>query len=374
MGTIFQFPYRTVAEISLRALVKNMVSLRGRCGKEIIAVVKADAYGHGMIPIAKALVSRGCAQTLAVATLEEGIELRKKFPHSLTIIVLSGFLPHQMEAYLKYHLIPVIHNVNHLKSLIGRTKLPEIHLKIDTGMNRLGITEDELPEAFRVMEKMQLKLAGLMTHFAESEVATSAFTDKQIQMFEATRSELQHRKLLHTDAKIHVSNSGGILRAKTGLSNAVRPGLSLYGVCPNPRWEGHQELIPILQWKARVLCLKHIGRGDTVGYGRTYKSKRKEKIAILPIGYADGYPRLLSNKGSVLIHGKRVPIRGRISMDLTAVDCSHVPGVREGTAVTLIGQEGKEALSGWDVAHWAETIPYEVFCGISSRVPRVYLD
>lgn len=374
MAILFQFPYRTVAEISLRDLVKNLVTLRMKCKKEIIPVIKADAYGHGMIPVAKALVSRGSARCLAVATLEEALDLRKKLPQGVNILVLSGFLPHQLDAYVKFHLIPVVHSLHHLKSLLGRTALPEIHLKMDTGMNRLGLLDSELPEAIRVLEKLKIKLAGLMTHFAESESATSHFVDTQISAFEGFYRELTMRKLLQTDARIHVGNSGALLRSKLSISNSVRPGLGLYGISPNPRLDAGSDLLPALQWKARVLCLKGISKGDTVGYGRTYKAKKKERLAIIPIGYADGYPRILGNNGEVLIHGKRMRIRGRISMDLTAVDCSNVHGVREGTVVTLIGRDGRDYIGAWDIAHWAGTIPYEILCGLSLRVPRVYLD
>lgn len=374
MGTIFQFPYRTVAEISLPALVKNLYTLRSLCRKEIIPVVKADAYGHGMVPVAKILVARGSCLTLAVATLEEAIELRRKMPHGISILVLSGYLPHQFDAYGKYRLTPVIHSLYHLKTLLGRRHLPEIHLKIDTGMNRLGLTPSQIPDAIRTLEKLQIKLAGLATHFAESETTVGDFTDQQIALFEGIYREFLSRRLLNTDAKIHIGNSGAILRGKLSMSVAVRPGLSLYGISPNPRLPGGEDLLPVMEWKTRILALKDLKRKETVGYNRTYMAKKKEKIALLPIGYADGYPRLLSNLGEVLLNGKRLPIRGRISMDLTAVDCTGVPGAKEGALATLMGKSGKDQITAWEIAHWAETIPYEILCGISSRVPRVYLD
>lgn len=374
MGTLFPFPYRTVAEISLRSLVKNLHTLRGISQKEIIPVVKADAYGHGMVAIARTLVHRGSCHTLAVATLEEAIELRKRIPAGVSILVLSGFLPHQIEAYSRYRLIPVIHSLFHLKNLAGRKHLPDIHLKVDTGMNRLGIPLDQMPEAIRCLEKLGIKLAGVASHFAESESTLSHFADEQLALFEGALRELQSRKLVNTDAKIHIANSGGILRQKLGITVAVRPGLALYGVSPNPRITHSDDLVPVLEWKTRVLGLKDIKRGETVGYGRTYKAKKRERIALLPIGYADGYPRLLSNLGEALIHGKRVPVRGRVSMDLTAIDVTTVPGIKEGALVTLIGGSGKTQLGAWEVANWAKTIPWEIFCGISPRVPRVYLD
>jgi len=373
MGTIFQFPYRTVVEISIPSLMKNLYTLRTISQREVIPVIKADAYGHGMLPIGRALLKRGSCHTLAVATLEEAIDLRKHLPHGLTILVLSGFFPHQLEAYTKYRLVPVLHTLNHLRSLLGRKQLPEFHLKLDTGMHRLGLTEDQIGEAIKLLEKMEVKLAGVETHLAESESALSTFADEQLEVFDRMLTQLRENRLVQTDAKIHVANSGGILRAKWGKSVAVRPGLSLYGISPNPRLARSSELIPILEWKTRIIAVKDLKRNDTVGYGRTYKAKRKEKIAILPIGYADGYPRLLSNVGEVLLAGKRVPVRGIVSMDLTAIDCTQIP-TKEGALVTLIGGTGKESLSIWELANWAQTLPYEVFCGISARVPRVYLD
>jgi alanine racemase len=363
-----------VAEISIPALIKNVATLRSLCKKEIIPVVKADAYGHGMVSVAKALVSKASCDMLAVATLEEAIELRKRLHSSVDILVLSGFLPHQIDAYLKYKLVPVIHSLNHLKSLLGRKNCPEIHLKFDTGMHRLGILEDELPEAMKVLSKLPVKLSGLMSHFAESEATTSSFSDQQISVFEQIHRELALKRFLNTDARIHISNSGGIFRSKLSISNAVRPGISLYGVTPNDRFANASSLVPVLTWKTRILSIKTIKRGDTVGYGRTYRAQKREKIAILPIGYADGYPRLLSNRGEVLIAGKRAAVRGRVSMDLTTVDCTGITGVREGMEVTLIGRNNKEFLSGWEIAHWANTIPYEVYCGLAARVPRIYLE
>jgi len=374
MATLIPFPYRTVAEISLPSLIKNLVTLRSMSRCEVIPVVKADAYGHGMVPVAKALVQRASCHTLAVATLEEAIELRKRVPGVGTILVLSGFLPHQIDAYTKYRLIPMIHSLYHLRTLQGRKVLPELHLKIDTGMHRLGIPAKQLPEAIKILEKLPVKLSGVASHFAESESSISTFTDKQVAEFETVVQALREKKLVHTDAKIHIANSGGILRHKLGSSVAIRPGLALYGVSPNPRLAQSSDLVPVLEWKTRVLSLRDIARGETVGYGRTYKAKRKEKIAILPIGYADGFPRLLSNQGEVLISGKRAPVRGRVSMDMISVDVTHLPGVKEGGLVTLIGQSGKDRLGAWEIALWAQTIPWEIFCGLSPRVPRVYLD
>jgi len=373
MATLYQFPYRTVAEISLSSLIKNLVLLRTFSKREVIPVVKADAYGHGMVPVAKALVTRGSCHTLAVATLEEAIELRKKIPYAISIIVLSGFWPHQAEAYVKYRLIPFIHSLNHLKSLQLRKTLPDIHLKIDTGMHRLGILPEEVPEAVRVLGQLGIKLSGVGTHFAESDKTTSSFSDQQLKIFEDALSELRLQKCLHTDAKIHCANSAAALRGQWGSALAIRPGLSLYGVSPNPHLKDSDSLIPILTWKARVITSKEIKKGDSVGYGRTYRAKKKEKISIVSVGYADGLPRSLSNKGSVLLNGKLAAIRGRVSMDLIAVDSTGMD-VRDGSQVILIGRDKKNKIGANELAQWAGTIPYEILCALSQRVSRVYLD
>ncbi len=375
MATLFQFPYRTVAEISIRNLLRNLSTIRAISRREVIPVVKADAYGHGMVPIARALVERGSCSQLAVATLEEGIELRKKLGGGgLQILVLSGFIPHLLDAFLRYRLTPVIHSLYHLESLVHKPKLPELHLKIDSGMHRLGLMESEIPRAMELLLKMKVKLKGICSHYAESEKQLSAFTTQQLASFESIVVSFQEKKLLQTDAILHIGNSGAILREKLGITNAVRPGLTLMGISPNPQLAKSDDLVPVLQWKSRILCFKKIGRGDTVGYGRTYKAKRQERIALIPIGYADGYPRLLSNLGEVLVGGKRAKVKGRVSMDLTAIDVTGISDIAEGSLVTIIGGSGKDRVSATDIANWARTIPYEILCGISGRVQRLYLE
>ncbi len=373
MGTVFPFPYRTVAEISLSAIIKNLYVLRNISGKEIIPIVKADAYGHGMVPVTRALIQRGGVSTIAVATLEEALELRKKTSKHSSIIVLSGFFPHQLDAYIRYNLIPMIHSLSHLKSLEGLSRLPNIHLKIDTGMHRLGIKTDEINEAIHTLKKIKIKLSGLATHFANSD-EKSSYIQKQIKTFETIYYEFKNQNLLNTDAKIHISNTGGILRRKLSISNAVRPGLGLFGISPNPEIVGSEELLPVLKWKTRILTIKKLNEGEKVGYGLTYKAQKDEKIAIIPVGYADGFCRSLSNIGHVIVCGKKAPIIGKISMDMATISINKIHGVKENIEVTIIGKDGKENNSAWNIAHWAKTIPYEILCGISPRVPRVYLD
>lgn len=354
-------------------MVRNLVALRNLSEKEVIPVIKADAYGHGLFPVARALVSRGCTELLAVATLEEALEIRKRLS-SVGILVLSGFFPHQIEAYIKNHIIPVIHSLNQLRAMTGRTRIPTYHIKIDTGMSRLGIPFDEIDEVIRIVQRLPDKISGLATHLSESERVSSRFSDEQIATFEAVYRRLLEARVVNTDARIHVANSGGIFNKKLGPATAVRAGLSLFGVSPNEALSTEGLIHPILEWKTRVLSLKDIPAGTSVGYNRTYRSKRGERLAILPVGYGDGYPRLLSNCGEVLVFGKRAPVRGIVSMDLIAIDVTHIPNVKEGTSATLLGKNGKDELGAWELARWAKTIPYEIFCGLSTRVPRLYFE
>jgi alanine racemase len=374
MATLFQFPYRTFEEVNLKHLIKNLYTLRTVSKKEVIPILKADAYGHGVVPVAKALIERGGCEMIAVATLEEGIDLRKKISYSTEILILSGYAPHQIEAYLKYKLVPMIYSLYHLKSLSNRKFLPPFHLEIDTGMHRLGILESEISEAIKIIKKFPEKISGIATHLAESENTVSDFTDVQAKKFSAIVDIFRAEGVLNTDARIHISNSGGILRKIGNYANAIRPGLALFGVSPNPMLEVDPKLVPVLQWKTRIFTIKKISKGETIGYNRTYKTKKSEKIAIVGIGYADGYPRSISNKGSMLVNGKAVPIRGIVSMDLTALDVSHASDAKEGLLVTILGTEGEKEISATDIANWAETIPYEIFCGISQRVPRLYIE
>ncbi len=374
MGTVYHFPYRTVAEIRLRALLRNLHTLRGICQKEIIPVIKANAYGHGLVPVARALSLRGSCSMVAVATLEEAIQVREALPRGLSVLVLSGFFPHQVDAYVKYRLTPMIHSLSHLKSLQGGNALPELHLEVDTGIHRLGILPNQLEEAARTLERLGVKISGIASHFAESEDPGSEFTDNQTAVFEGALEKFSLRKLLQTDARVHLSNSGGLLRGKGSFATAVRPGISLFGISPNDRIDHSKALLPVLEWKTRVLCLKDVARGETVGYGRTYTASRKEKLAILPVGYADGYPRSLSGKSFVILNGKRSMVRGRVSMDLIAVDVTGQAGVREGQVATLLGGHGKMALGAGFLGRLAGSFAYEILCGISDRVPRIYLE
>ncbi len=370
---VYPFPHRTTLEVSLSAIVKNAVTLRVLCQKELMPVVKDNAYGHGLVPVSRALYHQAGCLTFCVSNLEEGITLRKALPQNAKILVLSGFLPHQIEAYVAFHLTPVIHHLPYLKLFQSLRHRPDFHLKLDTGMSRLGITPQEFPEAISCLEKGGIKLSGLLTHLAESETLSSAFTDQQIKVFESQYEELHHRKLLQTDAQIHLANSAAILCRRTGrITNSARPGIALYGVSPNPLLLESDKLYPAIQWKTRVLSYKEIQRGDTVGYNRLYKANKKERIGFLPVGYGDGYPRIAASAGYALASGEKLPIRGAISMDLISVGISNLDKIPEGQTITLMGKSYDKEISCWDLAQWSHTIPYEIMTRLSLKIQRVY--
>ena len=376
LAQVFSFPFRTYAEVSLGALVRNIAELRKQSGREVIAVIKANAYGHGLVPVAKAVVTKAQCQTLAVAILEEAVEVRQALHrHSrLEILVLSGFYVHQLDAYRKYHLLPVVHSLHQVIALAKTPKLPPLHLKVDTGMHRLGIAPKELGEVVSVLRKNHLKLAGVMTHFADADNRRSLFCDEQLRSFAEAVAYLRAEGVVATDALIHCANTAAILRGKMSpFCNAVRPGIGIYGVQPDGLSQSSLALSPVLDWKARVVCLKSVPAGETIGYGRQYKILQDTTLAVLPVGYGDGLPRLI-NQGYVLIQGHKVPLRGRVSMDLISVDCAGLPGVKEGSLAVLLGRSGAETLSADHWAHWSRTISYDVLCALAPRVPRLYLE
>lgn len=367
----------TIAEIDLDALRFNLNQLRGLTGEkaEILAVVKANAYGHGAPEIARELESAG-ARIFGVATTEEGIELRLS-GITVPILVLGGTYQQEIGRILGNRLTPVIYDLEIARAFQAgaakERKRLSVHLKIDTGMNRLGISWRQWASALKVLEGLKnLEVEGLMSHFsvAESEGSDDqAFTDEQLARF--TKCVELARQSGINASFFHLANSAAALRQPARF-NLVRPGLMLYGYHPTPNLRRSIPLKPVLRWKTAILSLKPVPAGDTVSYGRSYHCCKESWIAVLPVGYADGYSRRLSNQGEVIIRGKRARVLGRVCMDLTMVDVSEIPGVQVGDEVVLLGRQGSEEISAAEMAGWIEGIPYEVLCSIGKRVPRVY--
>jgi alanine racemase len=288
---------------------------------------------------------------------------------------MGATFPEQAEALVSLKLTPVIFSLAVAQALSEaahrRRTTINVHVKIDTGMGRIGIAPEDAPEFIAALQKLgSVSVQGLMTHFADADLRDKHFASRQMDRFEALLNALEAKKI--NVPMRHTANSAAVLDFHRAFFTMVRPGLMLYGY--NPLEEGAigADLRKVLSLVTRIAFLKKVPAGVPISYGRTFTTKRKSIIATLPIGYADGYCRSLSNKGAALVHGIRVPVVGRVCMDMCMIDVTDVPGVREGDDVVLIGSQGSERITADDIAAMAGTIAYEVLCGISSRVPRIY--
>lgn len=364
----------TFVEIDLDALKENLLKVRESVGQKtrILAVVKADAYGHGAFPVSKKALESG-ADMLGVAIVEEGIELRQK-GISAPILVMGGVLEDQVECIIDYDLSLALFSLRIAKILSARAsekkKTVKVHVKIDTGMRRLGIHCDEALDFIKKVCGLQgLTIEGVMTHLACADEIKSGFTETQLKRFDKILKEIDAMGL--KIPLVHAANSAAIINFPESYYSMVRPGIMLYGSCPGEK-RRDVELKPVMIWKTKVIDLSRVDRGEGIGYGQKYFTKRKSMVAILPVGYTDGYSRLLSNRGKVIIHGKRVPILGTVCMDMCMVDVTDIPDIRIGDEVVLMGGQGDERITAEEIADIMHTISYEVFCKVSKRVPRVY--
>jgi len=364
----------TVAEIDLGAVQRNVGRVRDAVGARVrlFGVVKADAYGHGAVPVARAL--EPLCHALAVSLVEEGLELRAAGIRA-PILVLGAYYNHHQDDVIAERLTPVIYDRGDLERFAGAAKRVgrrlDVHVKVDTGMSRLGVAPGELPATLeRVGALPQLKLAGLCTHFASADVPDAAATEAQLATFEAA---LQAAHAQHLTGVIrHAANSAAAVRFPAARLDAVRPGLALYGAMPSDvvRLAG---LEPSLALRSRIMAVREIAAGTGVSYGGTWRAARPTRVATLPIGYADGYPRHI-RQAFVLLAGRRVPIIGVVCMDMLMIDVTDLPESALAGPVTLIGRDGGDEITVDEVARWAGTINYEILCGISKRVPRVLRD
>ena len=368
-------PYRpTWAEIDLAALSANLRAIRQRVGtRPVLAVVKANAYGHGAPAVARALERDG-VESLGVALPEEGIELRRAGV-SAPILVLGGFTPAQSDAVLEHRLVPAIFRPDQVEALsraaAARGVQAAVHLKVDTGMGRLGVPPEDVPAFAAILARApSIRVTGAFSHLAAADDPADPFTRRQIDLFLESLDAARERGL--KPEEIHLANSAAILDHPPAWLSLVRPGLVLYGYPPSSKMTP-LEVRPVLSLKTRIIYIKDVAPGTSLGYGRTFVAARTTRVASLALGYDDGLPRLASNRGHVLVRGRPAPIVGRISMDLTTVDVTDVPGAALGDEVTVIGGSGAERIGVDRIAVWAETIPWEVLCGIGSRVPRLFV-
>jgi alanine racemase len=379
------FAFRSWVEISLKQIVENFRAVRDVVGPgvEVMPVVKADAYRHGAVEVSRALAAAG-ARWLAVSNVEEGAILRDR-GITTRILVMADFLAAERAGLLDYNLTPVIHSLPDIAEwdqvASARGIGADYHLKIDSGMGRLGTRATASEMLVAIGAAKHVRLEGLMTHFASSANYASPQTEEQLRLFQGICSELASAGV--NPPILHLASSTPIAYGRRDAwQRMVRPGHAIYGYVSSiaqglargtapPRL---LEVRPALAWKTAVLAVKDLPAGVLVGYGGMYRTTQPTRIAVLAAGYADGIPHRLSNKGRVIANGHLAPIIGAVSMDLTTIDITHCPPLAPGDAVTLLGSEGGVSIDAQQIARMAGTISYSVLCGIHARVKRVYLD
>ena len=370
---------RVCERVDLDAIFYNFQMMKANIkdGVKMIAVIKTDGYGHGAVQIARLLEPVDYIWGYAVATLDEAVVLRKN-DIKKPILVLGCIFPDQWEAMIENEVRMTTYTVEMAKEVsnlaVKMGKNAYIHIKLDTGMSRLGfqIHEDSVDAIEEISKMPGLKLEGMFTHFAKADETDKAYTDVQIGKYNYMRDELKKRGV--SFPIYHCSNSAGIIDIKKANMDLVRAGISIYGLYPSEEVEKKNvPLRPAMELISHVSYVKTVPEGTPVSYGGTYVTEKETSLATIPVGYADGYSRRLSNRGSVLIHGTRCPILGKVCMDQCMVDVSAVPQAKVGDTVTLIGRDGEDEITAAEIAGIMETIHYEVVCDISKRVTRVYL-
>jgi alanine racemase len=370
--------YRPVwADVDLGAIAANVRALRAAVqSADVLAVVKADGYGHGAVPVGRAALAAG-ASSLGVALVEEGVELRDAGIDAM-VLVLSEPVPEAAETVVQRSLTPVVYTAGGIVALAKAVAtsgdaLPlDVHLKIDTGMHRVGCRpEDALEFARLVLAHPELRLAGTLTHFAVADEPENPYTVEQQQQFDAALGELRANGI--DPGVVHACNTAGALAFPTARYDMVRIGIGLYGIAPSHELENRVELQPALSVKARVSYVKELGARERVSYGLRYETSGAVRIATVPVGYADGVPRRLGRgPAHALVRGVRCAIAGTITMDQLMLDVGDVP-VEVGEEVVLLGTQGNEVITAYEWADLVDTIPYEIVCGIGPRVPRRYV-
>jgi alanine racemase len=373
-------PYRSYALISREQIARNFRGVRSvvGAGVEVAGVVKADAYGHGAVEVSRVLEAEG-ANWLAVSSVEEGVRLREGGIRRARILVMGGFLPFEGEPMIRNGLTPVAHSLEQIRQADGLARTfgapVSYHLKIDSGMGRLGTLAPASEILAVVAATPHARLEGLMTHFASAADYGSTQTEEQIARFHSVVEELKRGGVQARHIHSSSTNAVGYGR-RDGWDNMVRVGHALYGYLSPARGGGPDKLLevkPALEWKARLLAVKEIPEGAPVGYGGSFRAPRVMRIGVVGAGYADGVFHRMSNRGKMIADGKITSILGAVSMDLTTIDLSHTTALGVGDEVTLLGNEGDASLDAQQVAKVAGTISYNILCGISPRVRRVYV-
>ena len=375
----------TWAEVSLATLRQNFRTVQKHVGAKVTvcAVVKADAYGHGAVECSRALEAEG-ARWLGVTSLDEAIPLRESGIRS-SLLLMTGFWRGEETEIVRLRLTPTVWEPWHIESLeaaasaLGVAQHP-VHLKVDTGMGRLGVVVDQLPGVLTALKAAKhLALDGLSTHLADSEIMDAPSVAAQERNFDTALRMVRQAGL--EPVFVHMANTGAVISRRETWNTMVRPGVALYGYYLPFQRAGREvsggtlrlPVKPILTWKTRILSLRDFAANHALGYGGTYVTKAPAHVAVLPVGYADGYNRQLSNRGRVIVREHYAPIVGRISMDLTLVDVTGIPGVAVGDEVILLGVGEGLSVDALEHAELANSTPYEILCNISKRVPRRYV-
>ncbi|OGJ87550.1 MAG: alanine racemase [Candidatus Raymondbacteria bacterium RifOxyA12_full_50_37] len=362
-------------EINLDVLGRNIKAIKEHVSPVgIMAVIKADAYGHGAVEVARHLEKCGI-RIFAVSCLEEAIELRQHFI-SKGILIFGAIPEAQICDIINYDLMPTITTADFAASLDKQAgemgKIVRAHIYIDTGMGRVGPLYSEAAPFIKKMARFKnIKVTGIYTHFATSELA-DAFAQEQRKRFDAILKNLTQEGIVISAA--HMANSGAVVNLANSRYSLVRPGLLIYGIYPCEKKRGYPAVQPVFSFKARVVFKKTIQEGFSVGYGRRFTADAETDIVTLPVGYADGFSRKFTNAGKVIIRGKKYPVVGSVCMDMIMVNAGAHSPIEVGDEAVIIGKQGKEEISVYDIARELDTIPYEVICSIGRRVTRVYLN
>ncbi len=368
--------YRVQANINLDAIYGNFCRAKQllKSNTKIMAVVKADAYGHGAVEVAKTI--DGLADAYGVAILEEGIALRKA-GIGKPILILGATVRQQYSAMIEYGISASVFQLGMAQELsdvaVKKKKKAQIHLKLDTGMSRIGfaLTPKSLEDITEIARLPGIQIEGCFSHFARMDEADKTKAMEQFARFCKFTEQIEGRGIA-LPLK-HMANSAGIIDAPEVHLDMVRDGICLYGLYPSGEVKKENLMLqPAMEWKAYLSFVKELGPGIEIGYGGTYTTARRTKVATVPVGYADGYPRALSNQGRVLIHGQSASILGRVCMDQFMVDVTEIPGVKEGDTVTLFGKDGGSKISIEEISRMSYSFPYEFVCNVGKRVPRVF--
>lgn len=370
---------RVYAEINLDAILHNMEQMHGLLKEDtkIMGVIKTDGYGHGAVPIGRELEKLEYTWGYATATVEEA-EILRRNGLKKPILVLGATFPEQYEAMADLELRVNVYSIGQAERMeeaaAKMNKKIMVHAKIDTGLSRLGfqVTEEAADEIARISKMPHIIMEGIFTHFAKSDARDKTMANQQLEAFAKMKQMLEERQV--EIPMIHCSNSAAIIDMPEANMDVVRAGISLYGMWPSDEVKKESiNLAPVMSLKSCIVFLKELEKGRVISYGATYETSKKQRIATIPIGYGDGYPRSLSNKGYVLIHGKKAPICGRICMDQFMVDVTDIPEAKEGDIVTLVGKDHGAEITMEEIGDLSGRFNYEFACDLGKRIPRVYV-